>query len=401
MPSLTSVPWRRNQITITLATFIGFTSFTLVMPFLPLYFEQLGVHDTGAIAIWSGLSLGVTPAITAALAPLWARVADLYGRKLMVVRSLTCFVVAMLLMAYVTQPWQVFGLRAALGFFAGYGPVAMTMAAESAPPAEMASALGWVQTSQRLGPALGPVIGGVLAQTVGLRHAFLVAAGIYAAALVLTIVGYREAPKRIEVAHGRSSKRVTLAMLRHVRHFVLIMVGIFSLQLVDRSFGPILPLYLRDLGVNAARVSFVSGVIFTVTAGVAAVGNQATGWLLDRWSARRVLTSSTLLAALGAVLFGIRLPVSALFAAAGLLGLGIGVATTTLYTAAGRAVADNDRGVAFGYLSTAYLLGLAISPVVAGLIAARSLRAIFLLDAIGMIVLAWIVRARMIPDLSR
>src|SRR4029079_542166 len=103
--------------------------------FLPLYFEQLGVHDTGAIAIWSGLSLGVTPAITAALAPVWARVADLYGRKLMVVRSLTCFVVAMLLMAYVTRPWQVFGLRAALGFFAGYGPVAMTMAAESAPPA--------------------------------------------------------------------------------------------------------------------------------------------------------------------------------------------------------------------------------------------------------------------------
>jgi MFS family permease len=76
--------WRRNQVAVTLAAFIGFTGFTLVMPFLPLYFEQLGVHDLGDIAIWSGISLGVTPAITAAMAPVWARVADRHGRKLMV-----------------------------------------------------------------------------------------------------------------------------------------------------------------------------------------------------------------------------------------------------------------------------------------------------------------------------
>ena len=37
--------WRRNQTAVTTATFMGFTGFTLVMPFLPLYFEQLGVHD--------------------------------------------------------------------------------------------------------------------------------------------------------------------------------------------------------------------------------------------------------------------------------------------------------------------------------------------------------------------
>ena len=40
--------WRRNQAAVTIATFIGFTGFTLVMPFLPLYFEQLGIHDTAS-----------------------------------------------------------------------------------------------------------------------------------------------------------------------------------------------------------------------------------------------------------------------------------------------------------------------------------------------------------------
>ena len=67
--------------------------FTLVMPFLPLYFHQLGVDDVGQVAMWSGLSLGVTPALTALLSPLWGRLADRFGRKIMVERSLVSFVV--------------------------------------------------------------------------------------------------------------------------------------------------------------------------------------------------------------------------------------------------------------------------------------------------------------------
>ena len=128
---------------MTSPRFIGFTGFTLVMPFLPLYFGELGVHDLGDVAMWSGISLGVTPAITAAMAPVWARVGDRYGRKLMVTRSLFSFIVIMSLMAFVTRPWQVFALRAIQGLFAGYGAIAMTMAAESAPPEQVAAAIGW------------------------------------------------------------------------------------------------------------------------------------------------------------------------------------------------------------------------------------------------------------------
>ena len=65
--SASSVNWRRNQAAVTVAAFIGFTGFTLVMPFLPLYLQQLGEHDLATVAIWSGLSLGVTPLVTAPL----------------------------------------------------------------------------------------------------------------------------------------------------------------------------------------------------------------------------------------------------------------------------------------------------------------------------------------------
>ncbi len=131
--------FHRNLFAVTAASFIGFTGFTLVMPFLPLYFQLLGVHDVGEIALWSGLSLGVTPALTAMLAPLWGRLADRYGRKIMVgplARQLrrghggdgvrlagrgTCF-----------------ALRAVQGLFAGYGALTLTMAADSAPRDRMA-----------------------------------------------------------------------------------------------------------------------------------------------------------------------------------------------------------------------------------------------------------------------
>src|SRR6188768_1335266 len=162
--------YRRNLFAVNAASFIGFMGFTLVMPFLPLYFHQLGVEDIGQVALWSGLSLGVTPALTALLAPFWGRLADRFGRKIMVERSLASFVIVMSAMAFVSRPWHVFALRAIQGLFAGYGALTLTMAADSAPKGRMAQAIGIIQTAQRLGPALGPIIGGAVAQAVGLRR---------------------------------------------------------------------------------------------------------------------------------------------------------------------------------------------------------------------------------------
>src|SRR6478672_10934696 len=193
--------YRRNLFAVTAASFIGFMGFTLVMPFLPLYFHQLGVADVGRVALWSGLSLGVTPALTAMLAPLWGRLADRFGRKIMIERSLASFIVVMAAMAYVTKPWHVFALRCVQGLFAGYGALTLTMAADSAPKGKMAQAIGTVQTAQRLGPAMGPVFGGTVAALVGLRQAFLVAAGFYAFAVLLVFFTYNESIVRAPQPH--------------------------------------------------------------------------------------------------------------------------------------------------------------------------------------------------------
>jgi DHA1 family multidrug resistance protein-like MFS transporter len=387
--------WRRNQAAVTVAAFIGFTGFTLVMPFLPLYFEELGVTSPGATALWSGVSLGVTPAVTALMAPTWARVAERFGKKLMVARSLASFVVIMSLMALVRSPWQVLALRGLQGFFAGYGPIAMTMAAESAPPDRVASAIGWVQTAQRLGPALGPVIGGALAATLGVRQTFFVAALFYLGALALVLVGYREPARGRGRMPPSRAARPTWATLRLVPHFALLVGAVFGLQLVDRSFGPVLPLYLRDVGVPPGQVAFLSGVVFTAMAFSAAVGNQITRWLLSRQPAARLIPAGTIAAAAASATFAAAGAVPALLGAAVVFGLGVGVAITATYTAATMATPQEARGVAFGYLTTAYLLGLAVSPVAAGAIGAFSMRAVFLADAVGLAVVAAAVQRGM------
>ena len=391
------VDWRRNQAAVTAAAFIGFTGFTLVMPFLPLYFAQLGVADTSTIAIWSGVSLGVTPAVTAMMAPLWARAADRFGRKLMVARSLGSFVIIMTAMGFVTAPWQVFALRLVQGLFAGYGPIAMTMAAESAPPEHTATAIGWVQTAQRLGPALGPVIGGALAGALGLRPTFFVSALFYLFAFLLVIILYREVPREPAAA---TDVRVppSFRTLLHVPHFLLFMATVFGLQLVDRSFGPILPLYLQEIGITGDRVPFLAGMLFTITAASAAAGNQLSNALLRRASTSALVPLMAAIAAAAAFVFWIVAPVAVLLSASVVFGLAIGIATTVVYTAATHAVPVPARGVAFGYLTTAYLIGLAVSPVLAGLIGSLSTRAVFLVDAVGLTLLAWEVRRRMTHD---
>ena len=261
----------RNLFAVTAASFIGFMGFTLVMPFLPLYFHALGVDDVGRLAMWSGLSLGVTPAVTALLSPLWGRLADRFGRKIMVERSLVSFVVIMGAMAAATKPWHVFALRVVQGIFAGYGALSVAMAADSAPEGGMSQAIGTVQTAQRLGPALGPVFGGSIAALVGLRRAFLIAAACYGIALVLVFFLYDE---RITRAHARDdadgAASVTFRNVIAFENFLLMALVIFAFQFVDRSFGPVLPLFVGALGIPAARIAFLSGLLFSIAAGVGA-----------------------------------------------------------------------------------------------------------------------------------
>jgi DHA1 family multidrug resistance protein-like MFS transporter len=389
-----SASWRRNQFAVTAASFVGFTGFTLVMPFLPLYIGQLGVTDVGEIAMWTGLCLGISPAVTALLSPLWGRVADRFGRKLLVERSLISFVVIMSATAYATRPWHVFALRTVQGLFAGYGGLTLAMAAESAPRDRMASAIGTVQTAQRLGPALGPVIGGVIAGVVGLRNAFFVTAAFYAAAFLVVLFFYDE-PAAGPKAQAGANGAPTFRGVMRLENFGLLMAVLFGLQYADRSLGPVLPLHVSVLGVSAGRVALVSGVLFSLVAGAAALGHYLCGRVIARMTPRRIVIAATALAAAASVGFVAvsNLVLLAVFLAA--FGIGIGAGMTAAYTAAGFVVPEGSHGTAFGLLTGASLTGMAVTPIFTGFLAVVSIRAVFAVDVITLAILAVIVRRYM------
>ena len=388
---------RRNVLVAAATSFMGFAGFTVVMPFLPLYISELGVSDVGEVAMWSGLTLGATPAVTAISAPLWGRVGDRYGSKLLVLRSLGAFVLTKSAMAFVTAPWQLVALRGLLGVFAGYGALTMSMAAESVGREEMPRAIGVVQMGQRLGPAIGPIVGGVLAPIVGLRRAFLVTALFYLVAMVMVGLFYRE--PRTRVARGATRSLASVAReLVATPGFVLALAVIFTLQTVDRSFSPILPLFVEQLGIVGGRVATVSGVLFSMIAVCAAIGHKAAGGLMVRWSSRALVTSVAVSSAIALIVIVALPSMWTLMAGLVVASVGIGVAMTAAYSVAGGLLPADAHVTGFGIMTTASLIGLAFSPVLAGFVGASGLRIVFVVDVVLLVALAIAVLARMRPS---
>jgi len=381
---------RRNVFAAAAAGCIGFTGFTLVMPFLPLYIAELGTTDVGEIAMWTGLTLGATPTVTAISAPLWGRVGDRYGSKVLVIRSLIAFILTTAAMGSVTAPWQLLALRALLGVFAGYGALTISMAAESSPRDRLAQAIGMVQTGHRLGPAVGPVIGGLLAPIVGLRRSFLLASLFYIVALIAIVVFYKE-PRQGKAPRAVRGGRTVLKHLFELPGFLLALAVIFGLQTVDRSFGPVLPLYVAQVGVPVSRIPIITGVLFSLGAIAAALGHHIAGRLMQRRPARTVIFVGVMLAAaaVGTIVIAPSLWVVA--AAMPLFGLSIGVSTTTIYAVAGSSLPPDAHATGFGVMTTASLLGLAVSPVIAGFIGGNGLRLVFVADVVLLVIVSVLV----------
>ncbi|HEV8253765.1 MAG TPA: MFS transporter [Vicinamibacteria bacterium] len=377
--------WQRNQLVVTAMVFVVFTGFAFVLPFLPLYVRQLGVRGEEAVALWGGILIGVAPLLAGLLAPVWGRLADRHGQKAMAVRALAAYVVLLLLSAVATNVWQLFALRVGVGLFGGIGPLGLAMATSLAPREQTGRAVGLVQSAQILSAAVGPLAGGYLADWIGIPRTFVVAALLCAGTLFL-VVRYYEEPPLTEAAGPRPSR--PLSEVLRLPGLTGLLVVLFLVNFVGRSFTPILPLYLPSLGVATARLASATGLLISAYSMTAALSAAGLGRATRRHSPRLLLFGSLLGGAATVLPMALVTTFSGMLLLALLLGLVSGGALTLAYTIGGLTVPEAHRATAFGFFSAAALFGGAVSPSVAGLLVRWDLRGIYYLDTAVFAVLA-------------
>src|ERR1700733_10301129 len=134
---------------------------TLLLPFLPLYVEQLGVKSHAAIVQWSGIAYGATFLSAALTAPLWGRLGDKYGRKLMLIRASFGMTIAMSLTGMAHDVYQLVALRLLTGLLGGYSSGSMVLVAAQTPKDKSGWALGMLSAGIMAGNLVGPLIGGI------------------------------------------------------------------------------------------------------------------------------------------------------------------------------------------------------------------------------------------------
>jgi DHA1 family multidrug resistance protein-like MFS transporter len=380
--------WRRNLLLLAGSVFAVYTGFAFVMPFVPLYVRQLGVQDDQSTVLWAGVLIGVAPLLAGLMAPAWGRLAERYGQKRMALLALAGYSLMLLLSALVTSPWQLLGLRAGTGLVGGIGPLSLAMASAQAPEGHTGRALGTMQAAQLIAAAAGPLTGGLLADWIGIRATFVVTAGLCAGAWAVLALFYTEAP-RSETASPPAGDSFW-SVLR-VPTILGLLLALFLINFVSRSFVPVLPLHLELLGVGGDRLARSTGLLISVYAVAAAASATGLGALSRSRSPRPLLALSLVGGALAVAPMALAPSFEVLLALAVAFGLLSGGSLTLGYTLGGSIVPPARRATAYGFLSGAALFGGAVSPSVAGLVARWELLGIYAVDAVLLVGVALLV----------
>lgn len=284
---LMEIDWKKNLYIAWVGCFFTGASFSLVMPFIPIYIEQLGAPQN-KIEFYSGLSISVTALSGAIFSPIWGNLADRRGRKLMMLRAAAGMTITMGSLAFVPNVFWLLVMRFFNGVLAGYIPNATAMIASQAPREKNGWALGTLATGAVAGNLIGPSMGGFLAETVGIQNVFLVTGAILLANTLMTLFFVKEDFQPIAKKNMVSTKEVFKSVKKPS-----VLIGLFIttliLQIGITSISPILTLYIRDLGGEMDNILFISGLIVSVAGVSTFISSPILGKIGDKVGNQRVL----------------------------------------------------------------------------------------------------------------
>jgi DHA1 family multidrug resistance protein-like MFS transporter len=396
MSRLSVEAWRRNLYFIWISQLVAISGFAVVFPFLPYYVQELGVTELHEVELWSGV-LFATQAVTMAIfAPIWGAVSDRYGRKLMVQRAMFGGAVTLAAMGFVQDVWQLAVLRAIQGMLTGTVSAATTLVASSTPRERAGYALGLLQMAVWSGASVGPLLGGLVADTWGYRAAFWVTGILLfvAGLMVWRFVEEDFRPPARDSGEPGGGFWEGVRLVLHQRTLLSLFSIRFIARLAVRLIGPVLPLFVQSLVPPTARIATITGLISGVQAGTSAIGAVTLGRASDRIGYRRVLLACTVA---GAILYVPQFFVTTpwqLLILQGAVGLVMSGVLASISALLARLAPEGRQGAVYGVDASVVSTANAIGPMLgASIAAAVGLRAPFLLTAGALALAAGLVLA--------
>ena len=380
--------WLITLIIVSLAQALGTGGISLVYPFLPLYVQTLKDAQFISPELLAGLVIAAPPLVATIATPFWGRLADQYGRKKMVMRALFGASIILALMGFAETAVALIALRALQGLTSGIIAANMALVAGETPRERIGFALGTLQVGLYGGVAIGPIVGGVLAERFGFQVPFLFTSAMLILAGLLVTLGVRET---YVPAANRSLDLNPLKMMRSWKG-ILRKSGVktvYSLRFLNgfaqRSIMPIAPLFVIALipSALASGASTYAGLVLTVSSIATTAGSFVLGWLSDKWGYRNVLVFASLMAMTFYIPQAFVSDIAQLLLLQALAGFAAGGVLAAPAAMLAKFTHLGDEGSVYGLDASVSSFANGMAPLTASIIAAvLGLRAVFAAVAI-------------------
>ena len=253
---------------------------------MALYVEELGAPKN-KVEWYAGLAVSLSALASGLTAPIWGKLADRYGRKPMMIRASLVMTFTMGGLAFVPNVFWLLVLRVINGIFAGYVPNSTALIASQAPKQRSGYALGTLSTGVIGGTLVGPLLGGVLAEFMGIREVFLLVGVILLIFNLMTIFFVKEKFEPVEKSDVVSTREL-LSKIKNKQILFGLFVTSMIIQISAQSIAPILTLYIRHLG-QTENLMFVSGMIVSALGFSSMISSSTLGKIGDRIGNHRLL----------------------------------------------------------------------------------------------------------------
>jgi MFS family permease len=389
--------WRRTLLVTAVAQSFSILGFSFVIPFTPLYIQTLGIHGTTSITLWAALLSGSVAIGMMVAAPIWGVLADRHGRKIMLIRAAFSAAILVGLMGAATNVYQLLALRLLQGAFTGTVSAAQALVASQTPKDRLGFSLGTMQTAVFVGSSTGPLVGGLVAQWLGFRPAFGIAACLLmtCALLVLFFVHEERVPVKQVAGAPRPSLLAGMRDVLTVPALLAMVATFFAVQYAVTQVFPILPQLVQQLQGRAGHAAVATGVILAGAGVAGAISSTTVGSFSDRIGHRTILIT----AALGACCITVpQAFVTATWQLAVLRvadGLCLGAMLPSASAMLAGLVPAERRGAAYGFSQSANSLGILLGPLTtAAIVAVSGIRDVFFSAAVLLAFIALWVSTR-------